>query len=163
MAKANGGHGDGALEGFHGTEFTPLNATAGTLIKVSRNGDELEPSEVSDPGPPKSSHTRHLCYPHTLLRFEASSIHTLYALLYAPTSSLFLVISPLFPYAMNISTPELENILFSLPNVLTSCLLKSFISVLPSVFLFTLNVPRLINQGKPGYHCGGYRRCTEDA
>ena len=47
MAKANGGPGDGAFEGSHGATFTPLNATAGTLIKVSSNGDELEPGSVS--------------------------------------------------------------------------------------------------------------------
>ena len=47
MAKANGGPGDDAFEGSHGATFTPLNATAGTLIKVSNNGDELEPGSVS--------------------------------------------------------------------------------------------------------------------
>ena len=47
MAKANGGSGSGALEGSYGTSFTPLNATAGTLIKVSSNGDEVEPGLVS--------------------------------------------------------------------------------------------------------------------
>ena len=47
MAKAHGGPGSGAFEGSHGATFTPLNATAGTLIKVSNKGDELEPGSVS--------------------------------------------------------------------------------------------------------------------
>ena len=47
IAKANGGPGNGAFEGYHGAEFTPLNATAGTLIKVSNNSDTLEPGPVS--------------------------------------------------------------------------------------------------------------------
>ena len=47
MAKGNGGSGNGAFEGSHGATFTPLNATAGTLIKVSSKGDELEPGSVS--------------------------------------------------------------------------------------------------------------------
>ena len=47
MAETNGEPGQGDLEDFHGTEFTPLNATAGTLVKVSKNGDGLEPGNVS--------------------------------------------------------------------------------------------------------------------
>ena len=47
MAKAYGGPGNGPFEGSHGATFTPLNATAGTLIKVRNNGDELEPGSVS--------------------------------------------------------------------------------------------------------------------
>ena len=48
MAKANGGHRNGVFEGSHGAEFTPLNAAAGTLIKISNNGDEFEPGSVSN-------------------------------------------------------------------------------------------------------------------
>ncbi|KAF6220496.1 hypothetical protein HO133_002929 [Letharia lupina] len=45
MAEANGGPGLGTHEYSHGAEFTPLNATAGTLVKVSSNGDELQADE----------------------------------------------------------------------------------------------------------------------
>ena len=48
MAKVRGGPGNGAFEGSHGAMFTPLNAAAGTLIKISNNGDELEPGSVSN-------------------------------------------------------------------------------------------------------------------
>ena len=47
MAKANGGPGNGAFEGSRGASFTPLNAAAKTLIKISNNGDDLEPGSVS--------------------------------------------------------------------------------------------------------------------
>ena len=47
MAEANGGTGLGAHENSHGNGFTPLNATAGTLIKVSSNGDEVKAGKVS--------------------------------------------------------------------------------------------------------------------
>ena len=47
MAEVTGGSGNGAFEGSSGATFTPLNATAGTLIKVSSNGDELKPGSVS--------------------------------------------------------------------------------------------------------------------
>lgn len=47
MAETTGGPGKGGLEDSHGIEFTPLNATAGTLVKVSSNGDELESGNVS--------------------------------------------------------------------------------------------------------------------
>lgn len=46
-AKTTGGPGKRGLEDSYGIEFTPLNATAGTLVKVSSNGDELEPGNVS--------------------------------------------------------------------------------------------------------------------
>lgn len=47
MAKANGGSSNEVFEGSHGAAFTPLNAAAGALIKISNNGDELEPGLVS--------------------------------------------------------------------------------------------------------------------
>ena len=49
MAQANNGSGNGVFEGSHGAAFTPLNAAAGTLIKISNNGDEVEPGLVSHP------------------------------------------------------------------------------------------------------------------
>lgn len=42
MAKANGGPGLEAHEEFPGTAFTPLNATAGTLVKVTTKGHDVE-------------------------------------------------------------------------------------------------------------------------
>ena len=47
MAKANGGPGHGDTEDFPGAQFNPLNGPAGTLVKVSSNGDEIEPGKVS--------------------------------------------------------------------------------------------------------------------
>ena len=47
MTEAIGEPGHGAFEGSQVAEFHPLNATAGTLVKVSSKGDELEPSHVS--------------------------------------------------------------------------------------------------------------------
>lgn len=54
MAETTGGPGKGGLEDSHRIEFTPLNATAGTLVKVSSNGDELEPGNVSSQSCPSS-------------------------------------------------------------------------------------------------------------
>ena len=47
MAKANSGSGNAVFEDSHGAAFTPLNAAAGTLIKISNSGDEVEPGLVS--------------------------------------------------------------------------------------------------------------------
>lgn len=47
MAKANGGPGLEAHEEFPGTAFTPLNATAGTLVKVTTKGHDVETGKVS--------------------------------------------------------------------------------------------------------------------
>ena len=47
MTQENGGLGNGAFEGSRGASFTPLNAAAKTLIKISNNGDDLEPGSVS--------------------------------------------------------------------------------------------------------------------
>ena len=47
MSETNSGPGLGAHEDSHGNGFTPLNATAGTLVKVSSNGDEIEDGKVS--------------------------------------------------------------------------------------------------------------------
>ena len=47
MTKTNGGLGNEAPKESHGAQFNPLNATAGTLVKVSSKGGELEPGKVS--------------------------------------------------------------------------------------------------------------------
>lgn len=47
MTEANGEFDHGVLEGSQGAEFHPLNATAGTLVKVNSSGDVLEPGNVS--------------------------------------------------------------------------------------------------------------------
>ena len=45
--KANGAADHGAVEDLYGSGFTPLNATAGTLVKVNRKGDRVDADEVS--------------------------------------------------------------------------------------------------------------------
>lgn len=47
-AKANAGPGHRAQKGSDDSGFTPINATAGTLVKVSSNGDEVEARKVSE-------------------------------------------------------------------------------------------------------------------
>ena len=47
MAKALDGPGHGAFAGSRGASFTPLYEAAKTLIKISNNGDDLEPGSVS--------------------------------------------------------------------------------------------------------------------
>ena len=47
MAKANGEAGTEAHDDHPGATFTPLNATAGTSVEVSSNGDEVETGKVS--------------------------------------------------------------------------------------------------------------------
>ena len=47
MAETNGGPAHGAHEDSHVSEFTPLNAAAATLVKISSNGDEIEAGKVS--------------------------------------------------------------------------------------------------------------------
>lgn len=71
MAKANGGPGNGVSEGSRGAMFTPLNAAAGTLIKISNNGDELEPGSVSNSVVARihSYPTRDLLFSQTSPRF----------------------------------------------------------------------------------------------
>ena len=78
MAKANGGSDHGAWEGSHGAEFNPINATAGTLIKVSGNGDELDSGDVSQKscGLPHSSSTYVLSF---ITDIPFLNIHTLYS------------------------------------------------------------------------------------
>lgn len=54
MAETTGGPGKRGHEGPYSIGFTPLNATAGTLVKVSSNGEELEPGDVSSQSYPYS-------------------------------------------------------------------------------------------------------------
>ncbi|KAL9134635.1 MAG: hypothetical protein Q9175_004175 [Cornicularia normoerica] len=46
-AKANDAPSHGAQENSNGTDFHPLNATAGTLVKLSSNSDEVEASKAN--------------------------------------------------------------------------------------------------------------------
>ena len=71
-AKSNAGPGHGAQKGSDDSGFTSINATAGTLVKVSSNGDEVEARKVSEhfDDPPHTSATFYNLLSPSSLHFE---------------------------------------------------------------------------------------------
>ena len=146
MAKANDGPGNGAFEGSYGATFTPLNATAGTLIKVSNNGDELESGSVS------YSVVAHLTPTLPPIFYFLRSLPVSKHQYFVPH-----MISPkVFPlphclqsfsscnFATNFFTPKSGNSLYSQPHALADLpFSQAFIPIFPSMSL-DLHVPLLI-------------------
>ena len=112
MAKASDESGLETHGDHHGTEFTPLNATAGTLVKVSSNGDKVETGKVSQHAhnPPHIPTTVDFLSPYLIISIhqystrQANSLRSLYS------SSLILTLSP---HALSSRVAEIISSAFS--------------------------------------------------
>lgn len=162
LAKAHGGPRDGAFEGSNGATFTPLNATAGTLIKVSSKGDVLEPGSVSVSVVAHLTHT----LPAIFCCFTTRSIpstNTLYHMWYSSRCSHSVIsfdpshhlILQQASWCLKLGTPQAVNRISGSP-------IHSSLHPNISINISYLHVPPLINQGFSGNCHWGHQSCPQD-